>query len=338
MDEGREQSDEESQELTDIEHVSDPVKSIPFALWSRASLICLVLFFAAGSIGYRLLVGVQLEQTAALFIGLPTLLAIIVILCPPAKTATGGILRATTIALLMSGPLLGEGFICILMASPLFYGVGIIVGLVEDYSRRRASERNKLRVVVWLPLLIMSFEGVSEKLSFPRNETVSVTRIVDGTVAECEAHLAQTPQFPEELPFYLKLGFPKPKETSGKGLEPGSTRAIYFAGGEGKPGTLTMKVSERRPGFVRFEAVSDTSHIAHWLDWRDAAVTMKPTGNDRTEVTWSLRYVRRLDPAWYFKPWQRYGAKLAAEYLIDNLVASKRARRVEVADFPARME
>jgi hypothetical protein len=36
-------------------------------------------------------------------------------------------------------------------------------------------------------------------------------------------------------------------------------------------------------------------------------------------VTWSLRYRRMLDPAWYFGPMQRYANQLTAGYLIDTL-------------------
>jgi hypothetical protein len=33
-------------------------------------------------------------------------------------------------------------------------------------------------------------------------------------------------------------------------------------------------------------------------------------------VNWNLHFERRLDPAWYFRPWERYATHLAAEYLI----------------------
>ena len=38
-----------------------------------------------------------------------------------------------------------------------------------------------------------------------------------------------------------------------------------------------------------------------------------------TKVTWTLRYDRGLDPSWYFGPWERYAAGLAADYLIDSV-------------------
>ncbi|HKO58841.1 MAG TPA: hypothetical protein VJ276_23440, partial [Thermoanaerobaculia bacterium] len=225
------------------------------------------------------------------------MLAIILALTPRATSATGTIVKGLTICLLMSGPILGEGFICILMAAPLFYLVGIIIGLLTDRARRR-QDSSVLRVVALLPLLA-GLEGVTPGLTFPTREEVAATRVVAATPAEVELALAQTPSFPRPLPPFLRLKFPRPGRAAGMGLEPGALRVVRFAGGEGKPGDLTLRVAERGPASVTFEAVSDTSHIAHWLTWRSSRVTWRPVGAHRTEVTWSVAYDRELDPAWY---------------------------------------
>jgi hypothetical protein len=66
--------------------------------------------------------------------------------------------------------------------------------------------------------------------------------------------------------------------------------------------------------------VSDESKVAHWLDWEYADVRWRPVdGNSGfTEVEWTLGYRRLLDPAWYFRPWERYAVRLAAGYLIQT--------------------
>ena len=60
------------------------------------------------------------------------------------------------------------------------------------------------------------------------------------------------------------MKFPLPVSASGEGLSVGAERRIHFAGGEGKPGELTMRVTGRDASSVTFAAESDTSHIAHW--------------------------------------------------------------------------
>jgi hypothetical protein len=289
--------------------------STPGLSRSQWNLISVILAVTFASILFRVLKFTQLEHTSLLFIGIPATLAVIVALTPKAKTVTGAIMKAITIALLIAGIFLGEGFICILMASPLFYLVGVIVGRIVDASR----EANKVTMscLVLLGLLPLSFEGTHPKLSMPREESVSVERIVNAPAAEVERALASGPRFGAPLPMYLRLGFPRPLEAQGEGLQPGSLRVIHFSGSEaGHSGDLVMRVGAHEPGFVRFDAVSDHSHIIHWLAWRSAEVRWSSVDAGRTRVTWRLNFRRRLDPAWYFRPWERYAAGLAAGYLI----------------------
>jgi len=62
--------------------------------------------------------------------------------------------------------------------------------------------------------------------------------------------------------------------------------------------------------------VSDSSKVAHWLDWKSSEVDWTAVDAEHTRVNWTLHFERRLDPAWYFRPWERYATHLAAEYLI----------------------
>ena len=303
--------------MTEIESLDNPKprRGITRQQWT---LVIIILALAIAGTLYRLFVMHRLEQTAALFIGLPAVMAILLTLAPAAKSATGLIMKTTTIALLMSGPILGEGFICIVMAAPLFYLVGAIVGLVVD-RRRRKEKSVTLQVVVMIPILLASLEGTTPSLTLPTREEVTVRKIVNGSPADVERALAQRPVYDEPLPPFLRMKFPLPASTSGEGLSVGSHRIIHFAGGEGKPGDLTMRVTERDASSVTFTAESDTSHIAHWLTWRTSHVAWRAAGPGRTEVTWTIVYDRELDPAWYFGPWERYAVGLAAEVLIDNL-------------------
>ncbi len=145
---------------------------------------------------------------------------------------------------------------------------------------------------------------------------MQASKIVNAPEHGVRRALGRSPRTDLPLPLYGRLGFPRPTKAWGDGLEVGASRTIHFAGGEGKPGDLLLKVSESRLGYVRFDAVSDHSKIAHWLDWKSSEVEWKSLDARHTRVTWTLHFERRLDPAWYFRPWERYATGLAAEYLI----------------------
>jgi hypothetical protein len=287
---------------------------------NRTRLFALILAVAAASLAYRIFTAAHLEHTALVFVGIPTILAMAVAAADPAESTGGTIFRATTIAMLLAGIVFGEAFICILMASPLIYLMGFVVGSTIDSAvkwraRRRGGFAHAPLLVV-LVAAIPALEGAVPRLEFPREAEVTAMRIVPASPAEVERALARPMRFDRTLPPFLRLGFPTPGATDGTGLRVGDRRAVTFAHGH-HPGRLVMEVHAAAPGRIDFAPVEDGSYLVHWLTWRAAEVRLRAVPGG-TEVRWTLRYRRRLDPAWYFAPLERYGVGLAAGYLIDN--------------------
>ena len=278
------------------------------------TLIALIVAYAAGSILYRLLIEHNLGHSAAMFIGIPAVIAILLALTPKAKTITGAIVKGITFALLIIAPLLGEGYLCILMASPLFYLVGIVVGIVVDWLRKRRRATLSCVILVLLP---MSLEGVIPGLSFNRDQVVEVRSVVEAPADLVEHYLVLSPDLTRRLPPALRIGFPPPLEAWGNGLEIGANRIIHFAGAEGDPpGDLIMRVTEHRRGYVRFQTVSDSSKLTQWIRWDSSEVEWQQLDRTHTEVKWRVHFQRQLDPAWYFAPLERAAVGQAARYLI----------------------
>jgi hypothetical protein len=284
---------------------------------ARVALAGIVLALTVAGVTFHVIVRNGLKQTAALFIGVPALLALVLALSPRAKTPLGMVMKGLTIALLLSGPILAEGFICILMAAPLFYGVGLTIGLILNAVARHKKRRQTLYAVAFL--LPQALEGTHESLSFPRHENVTVTRTVAGSAAHVEEALGRRPRFNRLLPPFLRLGFPVPGVALGEGLDVGDVRFVRFRNGAADMGEAAFVVWERTPQRVVFRPAHDTTPIADWLSWSEAEVTWSAVSPTHPRVTWTLRYERRLDPAWYFGPWERYGVTLAAGYLVDTL-------------------
>jgi hypothetical protein len=294
-----------------MSEIEDSPRAITKAQWS---LVALIVAFTLASILYRVLMHTGLGHSAAMFVGIPAVLAIVLALAPKAETATGGILKGITLGLLIPAPLLGEGYVCILFAAPLFYIVGIAVGLAVDRGRNRRKETLSCVALVLLP---MCLEGVVPELTIHRAQTVAVTRVVHASTDAVEASLALSPRVDTVLPAYLRIGFPRPLEAYGEGLSVGATRTIHFAGAEGDPpGDLVMRVAEQRPGYVRFETISDASKLTQWVRWDSSEVSWKTIDATHTEVTWKINFERQVDPAWYFVLWERAAVHEGAKYLI----------------------
>jgi len=291
---------------------------------SRIALAAVIGVVAVASVVFRWISGHGLQQSAALFVGIPTLLAIAAVFSPTPQSTTGVACKAVTIGLLTSLIFLGEGMLCVLMSAPLFYAVAIVVGLAVDYLRRDSKKAGGTVVscVALLALVPMSLEGVTAGTSFAREASASQTRIVHASADDVERALFEVPRFDRALPAFLGAGFPRPNWAR----IDGNTWVIRMRGGEmrldgmePREGDLVLTVDASQRGVVQWNAASDDSHMTHFLSWRSARVEWEAIDTNTTRVTWTLRYRRGLDPAWYFGPMEQYATQLAAGYLIDTV-------------------
>ncbi|MFI6299852.1 hypothetical protein ACIBEJ_50220 [Nonomuraea sp. NPDC050790] len=286
---------------------------------TRMALVGVVSALFAAMLAYKLLHAGGLEQTALFYVGVPAIIAITVVLVAKPRSALGLVMAVITVGLALSGPLLGEGIVCLVFAAPLFYLVGAIFGAFTDYLR---AEGPKGPQMLAAPLLLLAvIEGSGEVTSLPREEVVSASAAATGDVA---AALAAPPRFAPYASTLLRLGFPRPLSASGTGLAVGATREIVFTprrslgiGARPEPRSMTLRVKESGHGRVVFEVVRDTT-LARWLDLREAAFTW--TGG---RLTVALGYRRTFDPSWYFGPIQRYAATEAAGYLAATFAGAR---------------
>ena len=293
---------------------------------ARIAVASLIGAVAIASLLYRLLVAHNLEQTAALFIGIPALLAIVVVFAVRPESVVGVACKAVTVGLLVSLLFLGEGVVCVVMSAPLFYAIAVAIGSSMEWAHRRheKSDSTLFSCFILLAIVPMSLEGVTSITTLNRDEAVSASKIVHAPAVEVERALFAAPRFDRQRPFLLRAGFPAAVasriERQGREqhwvvqVRGGETR---LNGMEPRTGNLVLALEDARPGLVRWRALSDSSHTTHFLDWRESIVQWEPIDAQTTRVSWTLTYRRGLDPAWYFGPMERYAAGLAAGYLID---------------------
>jgi len=280
-----------------------------------------------------------MSRTAALYVGIPTMLAVGLALLPRTKSATGALLRGTTIAVLAAAIILPEGFLCLLFALPLVALISVIIGGTVDWARRRDHRQGPTLMAVTAPLLLLSLEGVVGS-PFDGRDSAMASVTVKASPAEVAKALAKPPRFDAELPLFLTIGFNRPVGTTGSGIEIGDQRTIEFTGGThddhplrlfGLSGerstdhhsTMHLSVVESQPGRVVFAVEHDATMLSRWADLHHAVVTWEPVDDTTTRVSWRLDYERLLSPTVYFAPVQRYGMDRAADYLLSSVVADQ---------------
>ena len=86
-----------------------------------------VLVLGIGAAVYYALNARRFDHTAALYVGLPILLALGLSLLPRSNSVTLSGLKWLTVLLLLAVPVFREGYICVIFAAPILYIVTAII-------------------------------------------------------------------------------------------------------------------------------------------------------------------------------------------------------------------
>lgn len=293
----------------------------------RLHLFYAVLVLGIGGFCYVLLQRHGLNDSAALYLGVPLILALGLSLLPASKSAFGATMKGITIALLLSAFVFQEGYICILFAAPIFYAVGALVALPIDAARARKEKPTIQTAAIVSILALLSLEGTTDLTTVSRDNEVTVSKIVEAPIETVHGQLSKPPRFDGDKPAFLRI-FPYPAAISGRALQVGDEERIVFVAYKHiwwtrVEGALVLKVSALGPNGIKFVATGDDSYLSHYLEWKSSEVVLEPIDAAHTRVTWILAYRRILDPSWYFGVMQRYAVRLAAEELIDNVATPR---------------
>ena len=286
---------------------------------ARLILAGIIVSVGIAAFFYRAIYGSGLGQTAALFVGIPTILSLACVFVPT-RSATGVAMKSVTVGLLFSLVFLEEGVLCILMSAPLFFAVALMIGAAAQGSRNNGRYFSSW--IAFMAIVPMSMEGVTPMTTIDRAVTVSETRIITASIADVAAAIAAPPRFDRVLPRYLAMGFPRPTSTrieDGRWIIRMRGGEMRLNGMEPRAGDLVLERDGAGDSFVSWRAVSDDSHMTHFLNWEASRVEWQAIDRHTTRVTWTLQYRRGLDPAWYFGPMERYAVRLAAGYLIESV-------------------
>lgn len=278
----------------------------------KNTLYIIVIVLVISSLAFRFTNDFKLEQSSIVFIGLPALITLLLIKYTNKPKNTYGVVAFTvTLFLLMSTILFGEGFICILMASPLFYGIPLMIVAI----RKMFKNNGKTYSYVIIPVILVTAQPL-ELYQNPEIQTISTSLIFDRNITI--ESLNNNPDFNLELPSFFNLGFPKPLDIKGSGIEIGNTREIRFKSNTRGIGSLILKVITKDDSSITFNTIEDNTHINHWLTWKEIKIKVESLAGNKTRVTWTSNYTCDLGPNWYFEPMERYAVEKMNMHLINS--------------------
>jgi hypothetical protein len=214
-----------------------------------------------------------------------------------------------------------EGWVCVLMSSPLI-AIGMTIGaLIGVWIRRKGIDgrpgATTLRLFIWLviPFFLMGAD-YSEKTSrrTPRFETITNQVIVDASPETVWQELKGFDKITGSKTFLMKIGLPVPVSCKMDGEGVGAKRTCYF-----EQGSIEERVTEwQPPNSMKFEITASDVPGRPWLSFKDAAYEIRPF-NGKTVVKRSTTIISRLSPAWYWRPMEAVGVEQEHEYLFKEL-------------------
>ncbi len=300
----------------------------PKPIWIRYLLILGVVTMIT-----RLVLDSRFATTSFFYCLVPYVIGVILYVFVPqpqgwSKTRRiGRHLLATVIVMLASSALLFEGFICVIMAAPIYILFALLAFAVmpdvKDPDRMKQGDVFRASFVP-LAVIVLSVEGLTEQTSFPREETITRTHILDLTPAQIRANLARPVHLDAKRSKFLSL-FPLPDRIDAPSFAQGQTHKAYFTYRRWgftnvHKGETHLHMKTVQPLLVETEVTKDTSYFSHYLTVHGTKIEMVPQADGRTEVSLTIRYRRELDPAWYFGPLQRRAMRESGDYLLKHII------------------
>ena len=227
------------------------------------------------------------------------------------------------IALLFFGFLLVgqlEGFICVLMALPIYL---ICLGLgyaVRKYFMKKAPPKARETMDHFLfslvPLLLLVAGDRVESYFFAPPERITVTSSASlNFPAEDVFHEVKAMDtLAAPRPWGIRWGLPAPYRCVLEADTVGAYRRCLF-----RNGYILAQITKYQPGEVlEMDVIDYTLTGREWFRFQDATYSFARE-NDRTTITRTSSYSSTLRPRWYWEPIETWGIEQEHGFVLESL-------------------
>ena len=292
-----------------------------------------MLILGAVTLLTRLVLDSRFATTSLFYCLVPYIIGVILYLFVPQPKGWSKVKRigrhllATIIVMLASSAIIFEGFLCVLFAAPIYIFFALLAFAVmpnrDDPERFKQADVFKASFVP-LAVMVISIEGLTDTTSFPREEVITRTHVLNLTPEQIHANLAKPVHLEEGRSKFLSI-FPLPDRIDAPAFAQGQTHTAYFTYRRWgftnvHRGETQLHIKTVEPLLVETEITKNTSYFSHYLTIHGTRIEMAPQTDGRTAVSLTIRYRRDLDPAWYFGPMQRRAIGESADYLLANVI------------------
>jgi hypothetical protein len=215
-----------------------------------------------------------------------------------------------------------EGWLCAILCFPIIFGsliIGIGIGTLIGRLLSRTNHGNMTGMMLILaPALIVTGEKFEKPtLTAPRTEVVESAIEVNDSPEHVWSNILAIDSIQASKPFLMHIGLPIPQKCVLQGAGVGAKRTCYF-----DAGFIEETITAWNPPREMKLSIDRTQMPGrHWLGFESAEYTLEPKGSV-TVLTRRTTIVSTLHPAWYWRPFERWGVESEHEYILRD-VANK---------------
>lgn len=214
---------------------------------------------------------------------------------------------ATCMLLLLSGV---EGMLCILMVSPLVFGVVVLGAIIGNLTRKwRKNNRYLSSMALMLPLLM----GIESRVATDGDMIkVSTVAIIDASPEKVWSQVVEFPEIPEPEDWFFKTGIAYPISAHIEGQGVGAVRYCSFTTGS----FVEPITAWEAPYRLAFDVKERPEPLKHFIPHRKVPANMyqyfvstrgefllEELENGKTRLTGTTWYYHKIRPTIYWSWW-----------------------------------
>ena len=203
------------------------------------------------------------------------------------------------ITIVLASGFLGEGFICLIIVSPLLFG-SIIVGAFIGRAMFRRNNNTLNISIVGLTLVVFAADSLSEH---HYENMVSDTIIVNAPPQQVWKNVVAFKRIQEPNKFWLfRIGIPSPVESTVDGYYLGARRKCIFSNGYTFDEKIVTYDENKNLTFAITNQPRDPEIMGH-IDIEQGQFLLKDNGDGTTTLVGNSRYKLYVFPTWYYDTW-----------------------------------
>jgi uncharacterized protein YndB with AHSA1/START domain len=205
------------------------------------------------------------------------------------------------VALLISAFFMGEGIICLVIVSPVFY-LFLMGGI---YLGRFMFRKSKHKLNISIIAALVSIFAINVATVSPSSQIVTDKVVINASPDQVWNYVVSFPQIEDKPDYWLfKIGLPAPVQSTAEGNYLGAGRKCIFSNGAVFDEEIVEYEPSKKLTFKITQQPNDPEIMGH-LNLLEGQFILEDNGDGTTTLIGNSWYDLKIKPSLYFDIWTK---------------------------------